>query len=302
MRPTSVIFLIVSVFLIIGGLVTSGIAKHLAVSEGITLVDEISDEDGGYVYSYDYSRDSIGRITVAVKNTDINIIGGADKPRIELINFPEGMYEFSSSNRILTVKNTTDFSDLSNIANLAMNFKGLRSFVSYYNIGSLPKTVNIYLCDANPIKILDAEISSGRVTLENCNIDADYNITVGEGEVTVSDTDTASALNISIERGSATVKGCEIGKLSAKIKSGAVTAEAVFDKVSAEIESGDFRYGCYSSFGLTNMALFTGVGNITVDGVSYGGYFGNSDVPTENIIDVDIGTGDITVNSMIPRN
>ncbi len=291
-----------SVLLIIGGFATAGVAKQIAASEGVSLTDEISSEDGAYVYSYDYSRDSIGRITVNVRDAEINIIGGADKPHIELINFPEGMYEFSSTNRILTVKNTTDFSDPSNIANLAMNFRGLRSFVSYYNIGSLPKTVNIYVCESNPVKIIDAEVEAGTVSLENCSISADYNISVGQGDVSVSGIDTVSAVNISIDRGNAVLSDCEIGKLSVSIGSGSVDAEAIVDKLTAQIESGDFYYGCYGALNLTNLSLFASVGNITVDGVSYGGYLENSDVPTEGMVDIDIGTGDININSLIPHN
>ncbi len=302
MRPTSIIFLIVSVLLIIGGFATAGVAKQLAASEGISLTDEISSEDGTYVYSYDYSRDSIGRITVNVRDAEINIIGGADKPRIELINFPEGMYEFSSSNRILMVNNNTDFSDPSNIANLAMNFKGLRSFVSYYNIGSLPKTVNIYIAESNPVKIIDAEIETGTVSLKNCSVSADYNISVGQGNVEVLRINTASALNISIDRGNARLRDCEIAKLSVNIGSGSVNAEALVEKLTAQIESGDFYYGCYGALNFTNLSLFSSVGTITVDGISHGGYLENSDIPSESVVDIDIGTGDISINSLIPRN
>lgn len=301
MKPTSIIFLIVSVFLIIGGFATAGIAKQLAASDGVVLTDEMSEEAGGYIYNYEYGKDSIGRITVNVKEADVNIIGGAEKPYVELLNFPEGMYEFSSSNRILSIKNNTDLSDLSNIANMAMNFRGLRSFVGFMNMRSLPKTINIYMSAANPVKIVDCQIQNGNVVLENCNAPSDYNISIGDGNLNVSRIDTASALNVTVDSGNVEISQSDISKLSVELEKGSVSAEALFDTVEAKIGKGDFNYNCYGSVGLTKLALFSSIGNITLDGVKHGGYFESVDIPTDNIIDVDIGEGDINIVTMVPR-
>ncbi len=300
MKPTSIIFLIVSALIVIGGLVTVGVAKQLAASEGIVLTDEADNDE--YIYTYEYGEDSIGRITVNVKNADINIIGGADKPYIELVNFSDGMYEFSSTNRILTVNNNADLLSPANIANLAMNFKGLRGFVNYYNLGALPKTVNIYLCDAHPVKIVDCTVDNGDVMIKNCSVSADYNVTIGTGDLTVEKVNTASSLNLVINDGDAEISRCDIGKLSAKMKKGSIDAEAQINKVDVSLTAGDFNYNCYGMIGLTNLSLFSNVGKITVDGVDYGGYLENNGVPTDNIIDVDISAGDISIVSMVPRS
>ncbi|MBQ8552136.1 MAG: DUF4097 family beta strand repeat protein [Clostridia bacterium] len=290
-----------SVLLVIGGFATVGVAKQLAASEGIVLTDEASEDGSGYVYTYDYSQDSIGRITVNVKEADINIIGGAEKPYIELVNFSEGMYEFSSTNRILTVNNNTDLSSPANIASLAMSFKGLRGFVNYYNLGGLPKIVNIYLCDANPVKIVDCTAETGNVIIEDCDTATDYNVTIGTGDFAAENVSTTSALNLVITDGDAKLDDCDITKLAAELKNGSLDATAQFGKVDASLTAGDFNYNCYGILGLTNLSLFSNVGKITVDGVDHGGYLENNDVPTENIIDVDIAAGDINIISMVPR-
>ena len=82
MKPTSIIFLIVSVALALAGLVTMRIAEGIGVREGIQVVADTTD-DGDSVFTYDFSEDSIGKISVSVGTADINIIGGADKPYIE---------------------------------------------------------------------------------------------------------------------------------------------------------------------------------------------------------------------------
>ena len=96
MKPTSIIFLIVSVALALAGLVTMRIAEGIGVREGIQVVADTTDE-GDSVFTYDFSEDSIGKISVSVGTADINIIGGADKPYIELVNFADGLYEFSGA-------------------------------------------------------------------------------------------------------------------------------------------------------------------------------------------------------------
>ena len=82
MKPTTIIFMIVSVALALAGLVTMRIAEGIGVREGIQVVADTTD-DGDSVFTYDFSEDSIGKISVSVGTADINIIGGADKPYID---------------------------------------------------------------------------------------------------------------------------------------------------------------------------------------------------------------------------
>lgn len=297
MKPTSIIFLIVSVLLVLGGFAAVGVARQMAVTEGIELVSTVADDAGNYIYYYDYDADSIGRITIDVKDADVNIIGGAAKPYVELINFPDGMYEFSSTNRNLNIGNNIDFTSLNGIASLAMNFRGLRSLINYYNISGLEKTVNVYLCDEHPVTIIDCRVETGTVDIRGNATESDYNVEIGTGSLTVSDISTTSMLNVNIETGSARVSDSLIYYVEGKIGTGSMDFEGEMRTIDLEIETGDFNYRSTYGQQYYNLKLSTNVGSITVGGEDLGGALERMSYPTSDLITIDIGTGSIDIDN-----
>ncbi len=297
MKPTSIIFLIVAAVLVVTGFITAGVAKQLAVSEGIELVASASDENESHSYTYDYDSDNIAKIAVSVRDANVNIIGGSTKPYIELINFSEGMYEFSSSNRILSINDSADFTSFSGIASIATNFKGLRSFVNYFKMSGLEKTVNIYLSPDYPVNVVDCFVGEGEVTIGESLTSTDYNVDIGVGKLIVQNINTTSALGITIGTGSASVKDSAIAKMTATVSAGSLSIDAAIDRIDANISTGDFICSYRASLDLTNLKLFTNVGKIVIDSEQFGGYRETNDAMTDNIIDVNIGVGDIEITS-----
>ncbi|MCI8386846.1 MAG: DUF4097 domain-containing protein [Clostridiales bacterium] len=303
MKPTSIIFLIVAVILAIGGFTTMRIAESLAKQEGIELVVDTHDDDEDYVFKYEYDADSIGKIALNIKDAKVNVIGGADKPYIELVNFPEGMYEFSSANRILTVSNNSDLSSLSNIANMAMNFKGLRSLVNYRNINDRDKTVNIYLCDDYPVKIVECKLGNGNVQIEKNSTQTDYNIEIGKGHLSIADVKTTSLFNISIEEGDVLLENCTADGMTLKLENGSIDiVTSAFTKITSELENGNFNYGYHYNIAYVNLDLFTGVGSIRLDGDNKGGYYTTEQLPTSSLYKITLNSGDIVINSNMTPN
>jgi len=290
------------VLLVLGGFAAVGIARQMAVTEGIELVSTVADDAGNYIYYYDYDADSIGKITIDIKDADVNIIGGAAKPYVELINFPDGMYEFSSTNRNLNIGNNIDFTSLNGIASLAMNFRGLRSLINYYNIHSLEKTVNIYLCDEHPVNIIDCRVETGRVTIKNNATETDYNVEIGTGALEVSDITTTSVLNISVETGDVRIDDSKINYIDGKIGTGSMDFEGEMRTINMNIDTGDFVFR--STYGLQyyNLVLSTNVGSITVDGEDFGGAYERMSFPTSDLITIDIGTGSMDLKDAQPAD
>ena len=161
------------------------VGKSRAAAEGIDLFAGSADADSDYIYTYNYSDDEIGKIAVNLKEATVNIIGGSPKAYVELINFAEGMYEFSSSNRILTINNNSDFSQITDMMSLVFNFKGLRSLVNYTQVRDRPKTVNIYVSDDQAVKIFECKLARGDVKVSDNSSQSDYNITISEGNLRV---------------------------------------------------------------------------------------------------------------------
>lgn len=301
MKPTSIVFLIVAIVLVIGGFATAGVAKQMAAREGIELGYTPSEDGADLVFTYEYGADSIGKINIDLDGADVNIIGGAAKPYVELINFAEGMYEFSSTNRVMTIKDGTDFTSWSGLATLAMNFKGLRSFVNYSSMKDLERTVNVYVCEENPVKIVDISLDAGNVSIKDSVSATDYNLDIDAGEVIFENVSTASAVTVELDAGNVNVTGCDFERFTVELDSGNVNAKASVNRLDAEIGSGAFNYNCYGSVALTNVKLFANVGSVTVDGIGYGGYKETNDVATDSHVNVNVSVGDIIINSNTPR-
>ncbi len=296
MKPTSIIFLIISLVLVILGFIVTGVAVRLGEADDIQLVIDTSAEEESRKFTYSYSADNIAKISLVLKNAEVNVIGGAETPYIELVNFPEGMYDFSSSNRVITVNDNIDFTSLSGIASIASNFNGLRGFVNHFKTSKLEKTVNIYLCQEYPVNVIDCKAVSGQVNIENCISFADYNITVDSGTVTVNNVDTTSSLNINIKEGSASIAGGNIAKLNATVEAGSLTVDAGIDQMKVNISTGDFICNYPGSLDSTSLKLFSNVGKITIDGVPQGGYKEITAL-SEKVIHVNVGVGDIDITS-----
>ncbi len=296
MKPTSIIFLIISLVLVILGCIVTGVAKQLAAADDVQLIVDVSGNDESRTDVYRYAEDHIAKISLNLKNAKVNIIGGAETPYIELVNFAEGMYEFSASNRVITINDNIDFTSFSGVASLASNFNGLRGFVNHFKASKLEKTVNVYLCLDYPVNVVDCKLAEGTVNLENCTGFADYNISVDTGTLTVNNIDTSSSLNISIENGSANITDSNISKFTASVETGSVTVDANINNITANISTGDFICNYRGSLDMTGLKLFTNVGKITIDGVQYGGYK-ESAASSENLIHINVGVGDIDISS-----
>lgn len=294
MKPVSIIFLIVSALLIVVGLITAGVAGGIARAEGFSLV-QAKGEDSAF--RYEYADDNIGKISLGIKNAEVNIIGGADKGCIELINFPEGMYEFSAANRTITVRNNSELFSVSGIASFVGSFRGLGGIVNYFNLAGTDRVVNIYISAETPITVVDCTLSEGDVNIENCDILADYNVSVDEGNITAKNLSTRSSLNVTLGEGSLTAAHCNMKQLTVKISEGSASLSGSFDSVKAEIGTGDFSCQLSGDISLTNYQLATNVGRVVIDGANFGGTAEKNDETVVSLIDVGVGMGDISLTS-----
>ncbi len=295
-KPTSIIFLVIALLLALGGFAATKVAAKLAADEGIELIAEA--DGAGSIFEHDFSEDGIGKVAVNVKDAKINVYCGAEQDKIELVNFAEGLYEFSSSNRILTVSNNSDFSQVESIASMVMSFKGIRSLQSLYNMNGLPKTVNIYISAASEIKIVELTADKSDVTIEGGTTMTDYNVSVKSGSIKIENTSTQSSVKAEIEHGNVSIENCSAANLTVNAENGDVTvksSEAVV--MNAEIKEGDLEVGYRKELSLVNLDIFTGVGEVTVDGEVKGGYYEEKGKPTSAEFTLNCGKGNITVSS-----
>ncbi len=294
MKPTSIIFLIVSVLLIISGIITMGVANRLGAAEGIVLAETPGDSDE-HTVTYEYENGSVLKITASVRDADVNIIGGAARSYVELINFFEGTYELTESNRVLTVRDSVDLTSPDGIASFAMNFKGLRGIVNQINSMGLKKTVNIYLSDVYPVNVVECSVGEGSVIITGNKSATDYIINIEKGNIQLTDVTTTSKLDATIVEGGVILDNCGITRFVCDLENGSVQATAKLSRVEADIAAGDFLLKLIDGLEIVGFELVCQSGSVNFNGINHGGIFLQENPTTENLIAVTVGVGDIVV-------
>lgn len=217
MRPTSIIFLCLSVLLIVGGIVTCYIAAEMAADQGIELFETAGGENSNELITLDDK--SLNKISLVLKDADVNIYGDAEEPYIELVNYA-GSYSFAVSDGILTVDESIGFLQLLNFGEKQVKFGGLRQYLLRRDTEPGQKTVNIYLTGSYQLKQFEIKLDSGNVTVKGMKIRPDFTIKIGTGDLLFEQNKIHSAVTIDIGTGNAVLRETDLLSLEATVKRG----------------------------------------------------------------------------------
>ncbi|MCQ2427168.1 MAG: hypothetical protein MJ137_02035 [Clostridia bacterium] len=288
MKPTSIIFLIISVMLALVGLLLCFTATNMAADQGVNLFTQTGDADSNYTSVHEFDGESIKKLVINLSNVDINVYGGAESNRVELVNFPDGAYDLSISKSTLQLSDNANISNLIDIDNLKINFNGFRDYLHYFRYKDKERTVNLYFTDTASAITLSVS-TEANVTLNDLRLNCDYKINVIKGNVSVSNVKTDSSMTIEstedsqIELVSTSVNDLRIDGITAyaNIKSSGFTRSMYID-----IKSGSVDYNrMEDDFTGFNLYLRAAAGTISYfNEIKYGDY------SEKNYID--IGTGD----------
>ena len=205
---------------------------------GTELFSQTENEDGNYVYDYGFNGEAIKKLSVSTKYADINIIGGADRDRIELVNFAEQNFRMAVSATTITIEDRDGFAGL-----FSFNFGGLRNYLNSFRIFGKVKTINIYLTDASSLRLVETKIYSGDVTVKNCNNSADYDFKLKYGSVSVDSLTTGGTLSLVSSDGNIDIVNSTIKKQTSKLTHGYENiVHSEITELDAEIKTGYFKY------------------------------------------------------------
>lgn len=225
MRPTSVIFLILSVVMIAGGVVTCISAQKIAEANDIELLVQETDENFNGIETYEFDDINTNKITLKLKEVDVNIYGNAEATYIKLTNFSKNTFEYSISNKNLTVDDSINLYSLFQFTSGGLNFNGLRHFIYYDRFKDKQKTVDIYINRQDDIKQFDISVESGTITVSDIPKQADFLLKVGEGEVNISNMKIISTITVQIGTGDFNINTVSMsGTIDASIDNGNVYA------------------------------------------------------------------------------
>ncbi len=226
MKPTSIIFLCLATLLVVGGIVTCYIASGMARDAGIELFEETATADGDELKKNVLDAEGINKISLVLKDAEVNIYGGAEKSYIEMYGYNTNTYAYSVTGGILTVDESVGFMSLLNMSNAKINFNGLRQFLTWRGDQKTTHRIDIYLnddysqTDRAVLKQLEVKVGGGNINVKSFKNKADCTFKINRGYLLFEGGITNSALLADIGEGGVTIRNSALSSLDVTLKRG----------------------------------------------------------------------------------
>ena len=277
MKPTSIILLVFSVVLIIFGAFVCSTASGMAEKQGIELFYQSTDEDGNLITSFKVEN-GIRKISLDLVGTDVNIIGGSEETRIELVNFKINTFTHNETEDTISISNNTDILSLLNLDGKGEQVLGLRHYRNLKNLKTGKTSVNVYVNDRSSLEVLEIEATKGDILAAGSAISADYTISLESGKIELSNCKNAKKLDLNISvKGDISVHGTN------------------FAELTAGIEEGNFQLNSVAEASATSYALKTEDGSITVNSENVGSSYNISSPASVTAVTVNLVKGNAIV-------
>ncbi len=282
MKPSSVIFLIVSILIICLGVLLCITANSMATDMGIPIFAQTGDEENNFSTTEVFESDELKKVVLNFTDVNINIYGGAEEEKIELVNFTDGTYVYSLSKSTLQIYENSGITSFIDLDNFKIYFNGFRDYLHHYKYRGKQRVVNLYLKNEADIIKFDITTQSGNITVKDLSLGCDYKITTSTGILSLENITTDS--NIALE--STKESTIELKNVSARaFEINAVTGYATLSnstfthKLLANIASGSFEYDrVETDFAGFNVELSAPNGTLRVWDTEYSSYFSEINV------------------------
>lgn len=228
MKPTSIIFLLISLVIILSGWLVCRNAEAKAEEEEIQLFDSAINADDDSVNTFVFEAGEIyNKIEIVVDDADIFLYGGYPESKMELINFSDGSYRMTTANRNITVDTTIDIMSIIKFWESGFSFRGLRNYLHRTDVSEeASKRIVLYLPSDSDVNIINITLGKGNVYASNFDTSIDVNLNIKEGNAVLSSFRTTSSLVAEIDSGDIYMKDVKTGIFEATIKTeGNITAE-----------------------------------------------------------------------------
>lgn len=276
-----------------------GISAIRAKKKNVALFDQTQNEDGNFIYSYEFPEENIKKISLELSYADVNLIGGSEKCKIELINFSEDRFKMTVSATTIALEEKSGFTGI-----FSLNFKGLRNYLNSFRMITKAKTVNIYLTNESVIKLMEADIYSGNVKIQDCINQCNYDFDIKYGALSALGVTTEEKLSVKLYDGNLDISGSKIATHDAKIERGyEAILNSQFTDLTSDIVTGYFKYqtGQYSLMSSV-LKLVSDTGRVRFGGDIYESgsfsqgmkYTGISSV-VQTSVDVHVKNGNIMI-------
>ena len=257
MRPTSVIFLIISILLAcVGGMLCLS-AMTMAEESGEVLFESVENEDGNFVTTkyfglaegenpdHSSSKNNIKKMEFNFENVDVVIKGGQDVNKIELYNFTEGVYSYKTSvGGALSIDDLTGLLKMVSFSSSGINFKGFRNLLFYFDYAKLERQVVVYLRDDTNVTNISCTVNNGSISVENLTKTCDIKLTASAGDVSVKNIAKDSSVTVSLGTGSVLVEDSSLYVLTVDADTAPVDIKncPITRALEVSVDNGDVSY------------------------------------------------------------
>lgn len=221
MKPTSIIYLILSIILIATGYVSMEMAGTLAESEGVSLYSDVTDEDGNRISTMYYNSTEYDRVEINLSDATVYLCVG-DEEKVVFKNYTEGSYTGMESGVSYIISDTMSAIDMITTGNFNLTFSGLRHYWHDRDILSRPKEVYVYTTENTQLNAIDIKIAQGKLTVENYKAAFDVMATVTSGNVSLISSE-ANSFNVTGDSTIVEAKGVSAPRFHTDVKSGKIS-------------------------------------------------------------------------------
>lgn len=282
MKPTSVIFLIVAVLIICLGVLLCITGNSMATDMGISIFAQTGDDENNFSTTETFDSAELKKIVLNFTDVNVNIYGGADEEKLELVNFTDGTYVYSLSKSTMQVYENSGITSFVDLDNFKIYFNGFRDYLHHYKYRDKQRTVNLYLKDEADVIKFDITTQSGDITIKDLSLGCDYKITTSTGTLSLENVSTDSNIALestkesSMELKNVKARAFEINAVSAY----ATMQESAFShKLLVNIASGSFEYDrVEADFAGFNVELSAPNGTLSVWNTEYSSRFSEINV------------------------
>jgi DUF4097 and DUF4098 domain-containing protein YvlB len=242
MKPASIIFLVLSVLIVLGGFALCNEAEERAAAQGIELFTISKDADGNRVSVMEYDPAKMQKISVNLKKGNVYVREG-DEYKVEIYNLFEGAYIKGTSSNMLQINDTLGVVDIIKEGGQGISFSGLRNILHDIKLEESEKWINVYVPAGTPLNAIQITVLEGNVVFDGIHeTSADIILKAENGDILVRDTSTHARMQIESISGNTDISGSFASDLRVKSASGDIkVATTEFTACELNAEKGNIH-------------------------------------------------------------
>lgn len=242
MKPASIIFLVISVLVVIGGFFLCSEAEDRAAEQNIELFNISRDAEGNRVSVMEYDPAKMQKIAVTLKKGNVHVLEGTEC-KVEIYNLFEGAYIKGMSSNMLQINDTLGVMDIIKEGGQGISFGGLRNILHDLNFEEAEKCIRVYVPAGTPLNAIQITVLEGNIIFDSIHdTNADIILKAENGSITVRDTSTHSRMQIENVQGDTNVSASFANDIRINAADGNISVvQTEFTACDLRAAKGDIR-------------------------------------------------------------